>query len=141
MITDFRLNTSPIFYGDTFNGINISDLGYSINKKPIKISGKILNVINDDLTIDVRVASNLSRDIKNIFTPYLQFSRLNADITMSKSFINILNMTAEVGGNLISGYFTSKTENGKTDYVLNIKSDSVNLDKLIKENIDLSFII
>lgn len=141
MITDFRLNTTPIFYGDTFNGINISDLGYSINKKPIKISGKILNVLNDDLTIDVRVASNISRDIKNIFTPYLQFNRLNADITMSKSFINILNMTAEVGGNLISGYFTSKTENGKTDYVLNIKSDFVNLDKLIKENIDLSFII
>lgn len=140
LITNFNLNTSPIYYDNKFNGIDIKKFNYTIGKNNMNIVGKILN-IPTDITLDIKVNTTLPINISNIFTKKLILNSFNSNISMTKNLINLTNMKVKVGNNDIEGSFSINKKDGKQDYIVNLKSDKFDIDNFINEEINLAFIL
>ena len=141
MVNDFSLSISPILFDNVFNGLSIHNLFYISMNKNISASGKILNILNDDISMDMKVKTNIQQNIKNVFNGILPVMSFDGKLNITKSTFNIENANMKVRNNDINTTLTYKKDKEKDNYSLVIKSDKLDLDSFINEKLDLSYII
>ncbi|MBP3615426.1 MAG: hypothetical protein J6J27_00800 [Alphaproteobacteria bacterium] len=140
VMNNLKLSTSPIFYDNKFNGIDVNNLNYQIKNNYLNLSGKILNVL-DDMTLNFNVDTNIPFFITNVFDTRLKVTKFKSDFSMSPKFLKLDNLNMNIGNNNIFGNFSYTKDNEKYSYIANLKSDFIDLDNIFKSKIDLQFII
>ena len=140
VMNNFKLSTSAIFNEDKFNGLDISDLSYQIAKNTFSLNGKLLNIQND-MTLDAKVETNIPFIVTNIFNTRLKITNFVSDVRTSPTSFNLNNMKLFMGQSNLFGSFSYNQNEGINNYSANLKSDFIDLDNIFKENINLSFII
>ncbi len=139
-ITNFQLDTSPIFENGNVDNIDIKKFEYFISKNKFSLKGKINNLLNN-IGYNVSVDTNIPFIYKNKLFNQTKINEFRGNILYNKDIFNITNLMLKIGNNTIEGNIERTLNNNKPNYKVLIKSSNINSSFFTKDKIDLPYII
>lgn len=140
LITNFELNSAPIYQNNNYMGIDIKKLNYSLGKNPIQITGKLFDIFSDIKT-DLVIKNKIPVYFPNIFFKMTRINSFDARVIKENNTISVSDLNLNIDGNKLFGSVDTTLSPNGNDYNIVLKSDELDTTKFTKSKIDLAYII
>ncbi|MGN0929877.1 MAG: AsmA family protein [Alphaproteobacteria bacterium] len=140
LITNFELNSNPVYQDGKITSLNIGKLGYKIGKNSIQVNGTLSDLSNN-VNMDLNIKDTIPFNYPNKFFNTISINSFTGQVIRDINRISIPSFDIDVGGNKIFGNLEETINSNSTDYNITIKSESIDTSKFTKNNIDLAYII
>ncbi|MDR2098761.1 MAG: AsmA family protein [Rickettsiales bacterium] len=135
--TAAAFSSSPVFARGAFSGISVDELSFSLAGEQFSASGKVSGMDSDLLLfLDVARTPSFNLPIQAFRT--LAVSGFKGKLNITKDTISAADMDASLsGGHVLGSIDRTLLDGGRGRYELNLRSDSLDMNALTGEKMDL----